>query len=94
MGRSLLCGLPTKWPWVGHGLHGAGPSGQALLRDVKLENSSITCTSIDRDNTLEATRYDFIAEASRTEALEEVYCDVGATMLNLSGSHKSRKLES
>lgn len=56
-------------------------------------NSSITCTSIDRDNTFEATRYDFIAEASRTEAQGEVYSDVGAAMLNLSGSHKSRKLE-
>lgn len=65
-----------------------------MLRDVRLGNLSITCTFIDRDNTLEATRYDFITEASRTEALGEVNCDVGATVLNLSGSHKSRKLES
>lgn len=93
VGRSPLCGLPAEQPWVGHGLRAAGQSGQALLGDVRLGNSSITCTSIDRDNTFEATRYDFIAEASRTEAPGEVYSDVGAAMLNLSGSHKSRKLE-
>lgn len=37
VGRSPLCGLPAEQPWVGHGLRAAGQSGQALLRDVRLE---------------------------------------------------------